>query len=355
MNALRQILGNLTEEDMAQPEVQNALAQLLQQEQPMPQPRYDIPRMQDNSMRFESGPEQGRVVSLDFRGREQAQPQQKLGDAIELADGRKGRYSADQRYAVLPTGEKVDLHPMRGAAEAKAQFEAQKQAQLLAKNDADLEKTQQEITAMRAPKERAAPAGYRWRGDALEAIPGGPADGKAEKPLTEFQGKSLGYGQRAANAHEILNGVGQDGQVQPGLIKRGLEAIPVVGGALGTLANSTQSAAQQQVEQAQRDFVNAVLRQESGAAISTGEFDNARKQYFPQPGDSPEVIAQKKQNREIAISGFAESAGPAKTKVLAGGEKARALFDAKKAIARGAPRDAVIQRLQQAGVDPSGL
>src|SRR5690606_20051733 len=45
-------------------------------------------------------------------------------------------------------------------------------------------------------------------------------------------------------------------------------------------------------EQAERNFINAVLRRESGAAIADSEFENARMQYFPQPGDGPEVIEQ---------------------------------------------------------------
>ena len=53
------------------------------------------------------------------------------------------------------------------------------------------------------------------------------------------------------------------------------------------------------IEQAQRDFVNAVLREESGAAIAESEFENAIKQYFPQPGDTAEVVKQKQKNREI--------------------------------------------------------
>jgi hypothetical protein len=63
------------------------------------------------------------------------------------------------------------------------------------------------------------------------------------------------------------------------------------------------------VEQAQRDFINAVLRQESGASIGSSEFDSAKRQYFPQPGDTPEVIAQKRANRELVIKGFARQAG----------------------------------------------
>lgn len=192
---------------------------------------------------------------------------------------------------------------------------------------------------------------------AAGVAPGGvvPVPG-ISKPMTEFQGKSAGYGARAAAAHEILNAVGDGGKVQPGYIKRIAEAVPFAGEGLGTLANITQSAPQQQVEQAQRDFVNAVLRQESGAAISQGEFDNAKKQYFPQPGDTEAVVLQKKRNREQAISGFAGSTSPVGVRNIQGArEKTQAIFEAHKAIKAGADKAAVLQRLQSMGITDSGI
>lgn len=65
----------------------------------------------------------------------------------------------------------------------------------------------------------------------------------------------------------------------------------------------------QKFNQAKRNFVNAVLRNESGAVISPSEFDNADKQYFPQPGDTPEVLAQKAKNRDLVTSNMFASAG----------------------------------------------
>jgi hypothetical protein len=120
------------------------------------------------------------------------------------------------------------------------------------------------------------------------------------------------------------------GEVQPGLIKRSAEAVPFVGDALGTLTNWTQSEPQQKVEQAQRNFINAVLRRESGAVITPEEFDNARKQYFPQPGDEKGTIAQKQSNRQAVIAAL-------KTEGAHGYEQARAEFDARKAAISGKP------------------
>jgi hypothetical protein len=50
-------------------------------------------------------------------------------------------------------------------------------------------------------------------------------------------------------------------------------------------------------EQAEQNFINAVLRRESGAAIAPSEYVNAAKQYFPQPGDTKAVLEQKRLNR----------------------------------------------------------
>ena len=59
-----------------------------------------------------------------------------------------------------------------------------------------------------------------------------------------------------------------------------------------------------QLDQAKRDFVNAVLRRESGAVISDAEFANADQQYFPQIGDDAATKAQKARNRAVALEGM---------------------------------------------------
>jgi hypothetical protein len=66
-----------------------------------------------------------------------------------------------------------------------------------------------------------------------------------------------------------------------------------------------------QLEQAQRNFLNAVLRRESGAVISPSEFEEGAKQYFPQPNDSAALLKQKKANRDLVIRNMKKEAGPA--------------------------------------------
>lgn len=136
------------------------------------------------------------------------------------------------------------------------------------------------------------------------------------KPLTEAQAKDNLFGTRAREADKILSTMEAKGVQRPGGIKTAAEqtgrilglGTETFGGALsdtlGSATNWTQSAPQQQVDQARRDFLNAVLRKESGAVISSGEFANAEKQYFPQMGDSKQVLEQKARNRQTAIQGI---------------------------------------------------
>lgn len=131
----------------------------------------------------------------------------------------------------------------------------------------------------------------------------GPKAG-ASKPLNDSQAKALLFGSRMQESDKLLNEMSAKGVDRPSTAKQIAEHIPLVGGALGAVANFQASPDQQSVEQAQRDFVNAVLRRESGAAIAESEFANAQKQYFPSIGDSAQVKAQKAANRQLAIKGL---------------------------------------------------
>lgn len=77
------------------------------------------------------------------------------------------------------------------------------------------------------------------------------------------------------------------------------------------LPSYLQSSNFQQYDQASRNFINAVLRRESGAVISPSEFDNAYKQYLPKPGDSAQTLAQKKANRDVVYQSLRNAAGNA--------------------------------------------
>jgi len=114
--------------------------------------------------------------------------------------------------------------------------------------------------------------------------------GATASKLTEGQTNALTFGGRMQSSGQILNQVESQGT---DLYQSLVQNIPIAG-------NYLLSPEYQSYSQAKRDFINAVLRKESGAAIAASEFDNADKQYFPQPGDSDQVISQKRANRELA-------------------------------------------------------
>jgi hypothetical protein len=58
-------------------------------------------------------------------------------------------------------------------------------------------------------------------------------------------------------------------------------------------------------------IINAIMRRESGAAISAGEWANANARWLPQPGDPPELIAQKRANLSRELEVLKEASGPA--------------------------------------------
>lgn len=134
---------------------------------------------------------------------------------------------------------------------------------------------------------------------------GKPIQGKAAtKNLTEGQAKANLFGSRMLEADRILNDL--EGKYNPLAVNAKVAAAeaPIIGGIAGWAGNAMLGESGQQAEQAQRDFINAVLRRESGAVISEPEFKNAAKQYFPQQGDSKAVLDQKRRNRQLAIRGM---------------------------------------------------
>ena len=60
-------------------------------------------------------------------------------------------------------------------------------------------------------------------------------------------------------------------------------------------------------KQAKDNFATAIMRRETGAVINDSEMQWVDQTYFPQPGDSPQVQAQKKQSRGEAIQALQSS------------------------------------------------
>ena len=156
-----------------------------------------------------------------------------------------------------------------------------------------------------------------------ERMPGMPVAGK-EKPMTETQSNATAYGMRMKEANAVLEPLEKAGKTNTGLIKGAVSGtvglVPFIGEKLedasGSIFNALPrvlgglSPEQQQVAQARINFITALLRKESGAAIGASEFATAEKNYFPKPGDDAATIAQKQQARKTAIRAMEIQAGP---------------------------------------------
>lgn len=132
------------------------------------------------------------------------------------------------------------------------------------------------------------------------------ASSKGGGAMTEQQSKDALFGARMQEANKILSALEVKDIKAP--VMNSLPFGDKFSNALPSILGGA-SAEQQQYVQAQRDFINAVLRKESGAVIADSEFANAQKQYFPQIGDSSAVIAQKAKNRELAMKMIVGGAG----------------------------------------------
>lgn len=118
------------------------------------------------------------------------------------------------------------------------------------------------------------------------------------KPLTESQGNAVSFALRAQNALENLSKNPPIGNFDY-----------IASKAPMGIGNFAMSDAGQQAMNSEKQFIAAVLRKESGAAISKDEYTTYGAQFFPRPGDSDAVLDQKAQNRGIAVQAMRIQAG----------------------------------------------
>lgn len=167
-----------------------------------------------------------------------------------------------------------------------------------------------------APKENAKPAGVQeYEYAKAQGFPGTYADWEASKkggmslqvdpttgevtfqqggnikPMTEAQSKDTTFATRAAGSLPLLDKFGDS---LTSLSQSAGGQVPMVG-------NYLKSPEYQQAEQAGKEFLQAILRKDTGAAITAGETAEYGSVYLPRPGDSPELLAQKKASRTRAL------------------------------------------------------
>jgi len=118
-----------------------------------------------------------------------------------------------------------------------------------------------------------------------------PSDQQILNKANEGQLASASFAVRVQSANENLTALENTPGFDPTSIQTAIfEALP--GGNLALSEN------EQRYAQSKRDFITAILRKESGAAIGKDEFANEDKKFFPQVGDKPAVLKQKSLGRK---------------------------------------------------------
>lgn len=211
--------------------------------------------------------------------------QNKIEERIEAKEQKAQEYartlrkdSLDALQTIVETYSGLNFNDL----DAESQGVVLKRAQEFGIDPAEL------INAMSAEKDRV----LFERAKALQ---------KTEKPATAAQTIVATYASRIEQANPTIAKLEDTIQGMNWLSFKAQLELPA----------ALQSAEIQQYQQAERNFINAVLRRESGAVISESEFKEARQQYIPQPGDTEEVLKEKELNRQIVFSSFKNAAGPA--------------------------------------------
>ena len=121
---------------------------------------------------------------------------------------------------------------------------------------------------------------------------------------TEGQRTSAGYAERMVMADNITKQLPASALPTVGTAVAG--GVPLIG---GYIQRRVMSPEQQLYKQAADDWIRAKLRKESGAVIGEEEMSREYETYFPQPGDTPDVIKQKEQARSTATQAMIKNAG----------------------------------------------
>lgn len=147
--------------------------------------------------------------------------------------------------------------------------------------------------------------------------------------LTEQQSKDLGYYTRGNEANALLaeqgdalttRATGGRGQAR-GIADAAIRGTPLIGDS--ALGNSLVSSERQQAEQSGREVLAAILRKDTGAAITEQEMKVYGDMYLPRPGDSDAVLNQKAEARTRALESIRSGLGTAERKAapLANGRR----------------------------------
>jgi hypothetical protein len=196
--------------------------------------------------------------------------------------------------SVNPDGTVNELYAPATQADpqsAIAKLEADRKAGLISQEQYDL-----------------AAAGLAPSGISVEVGPDGQtrivqgAGAGGAKPFTEGQGKDVVFSTKAKGALETFEPVA-DSLTSATQRAAGYDPTGIIRGAV-------QTPEFQVAQNSGNEFLQAILRKETGAAITQDEQILYGQVYLPQPGDGPDVLAAKKGARQRAVAAIDAGMSP---------------------------------------------
>lgn len=124
-----------------------------------------------------------------------------------------------------------------------------------------------------------------------------------DKPPTAQNLRVFGFYMRAKDAVDVMDEIEKDVQSM-GTGEQYWTAL---------MPNVLQTQLGQTLDQTQRQFTEARLRKDSGAAIPPHEYENDKRTYFVQPGDTKETLERKRKARGVLINALKMESGRAYT------------------------------------------
>ena len=140
----------------------------------------------------------------------------------------------------------------------------------------------------------------------------------------EYQGKAAQHAANMEDANRIADELAAEGVVTGDTYTNAVlgvvRSLPI-GSSAENIANGVESAfnalspslspEEQRLARAQKLFITAVLRSESGAEIKVSEFPAEYSKYFPLAGEekNEKLIAEKRRSRRIRTKMMREAAG----------------------------------------------
>jgi len=159
----------------------------------------------------------------------------------------------------------------------------------------------------------------------VEFQQGGPG-GQGIK-ITEGQSKDINYYTRGIDANKQLLTMDEQLTSLPADLSTKFNPLG--------LGNYMRTPEFRQAKVAADTFLTAILRKDTGAAITTQEFDIYGPMFLPIPGDDPETIKVKRRAREVALLGIRSGLGTAEAiaeanRIALGVESPTPILDAEK-------------------------